>query len=190
MYENLSNQTLLSSTQSMFNLFSSTTQQTDQTPPNFNRILIIIAIASLLFLILIIFIIAILIKLHRFRITSSTEDKVSSSSFAPSTITAISSDFPSEIYQFKPDKPIISRLYDIPGLVPHTNLSPRFHRSYHRGYDERRRIPLHIQSPTLARINPFIDHGLLTIDKHANTKRRTNLPRVTRLQNGDVIISA
>ena len=56
--------------------------------------------------------------------------------------------------------------------------------------DERRRIPLHIQSPSLSRINPFIDHASLTTNEHANKKTRTNLPKVTRLQNGDVIISA
>jgi hypothetical protein len=203
MYEDLSNKSFITSTISMSNLFSSTKKQFDQTPTMFIRVLIIIAIASLIFFILIVFIIAVLIKLHRFRISSS-EDRVSSSSFGQSTLTATSTDLPSEIYQFKPQEPIRSTKYTrryenylttkpafIRGLVPQTNLSPRFHQQYY-DYDERRRVPLNIQSPTLARINPFIDHGLLTIDKYNDNhiKKRTDLPKITRLQNGDVFISA
>lgn len=202
MYEYLPN---LNSTTSMLNLFSSTTKQFNHTTNGFIRILVIIAIISLLFFMLIIFIIAILIKSHRFRISSSSEDKVSSSSFAQSISTAISTDFCNDIYQFK-QEPIISldysRRYEnyltarpsppfIHGLVPQTNLSPRFYRQYH-GFDERRRrrAPVHVQSPSLSSINPYIDHGLLTSNKYNNTKNRTHLPSVARLQNGDVLISA
>jgi len=190
----------LLSTTSKSNLFSSTIKQTTT---NFIRILVIIAIASLLFFILIIFIIAMLIKSHRFHLSSSSEDKVSSSSFAHSTSTGTSTDFHNEIYQFKPQSFIstdYSRRYEnylttrptfIPGLVPQTNLSPRFYRQY-QGFDEqrRRRTPVNIQSPSLSSISPFVDRGSLTSNKYNNTKRQTHLPIVTRLQNGDVLISA
>jgi hypothetical protein len=203
MYEYLPNGSFLNSNTSIFNLFSSTTKQLNQTTTSFIRILVIIALISLLFFILIIFIIAILIKSHRFRISSSSEDKVSSSSFAQSISTAISTDFSNEIYQFK-QQPIISidysRRYEnyltprpplIHGLVPQTNLSPRFYRQY-QGFDEqrRRRTPVNIQSPSLSSISPFADRGSLTSNKYNNTKRQTHLPIVTRLQNGDVLISA
>jgi len=76
----------------------------------------------------------------------------------------------------------------VQGLVPQTNLTPRFHRQQ-QTLDEKRRIPLQIRSPSLSRINPFIDHASLTTNEYL-TKQRTPLPKVTRLQNGDVIISA
>ncbi len=133
-----------------------------------------------------------LIKSHRFHLSSSSEDKVSSSSFAHSTSTGTSTDFHNEIYQFKPQSFIstdYSRRYEnylttrptfIPGLVPQTNLSPRFYRQY-QGFDERRRrAPLHIESPSLSSNN----HRLLT------TNQRTHLPTITHLKNGDVLISA
>ena len=174
------------STTSKSNLLSSTIQHS---PSNFIRILVIIALASLLFCILIIFIIAMLIKTQRFHLPSS-EDKVSSSSFSRSSITATSTaDFPNEIYQFKPQS-ILSYNHSppygnyfptfLPGLVPQGNLSPRFYRPY-LGHDRRpRRTPVHIQSPSVSSSN----QGLLT------TNRRIHRPTITRLQNGDVLISA
>lgn len=158
LYENLSDP----STTSKSILFSSTIKQI--LPTNFLRILIIIALASLLFFIIIIFIIVMLIKTHRFRLSSSSDDKISSSSFARSASTVTSNDYPPDIYQFK------SPIYDfsrpcyptyLPGLVPQTNLSPRFYRPYQNFNDRQRRIPVHIQSPI-----------------------------ITHLQNGDVLISA
>lgn len=180
MHEDFSNESLFISSTLNSNLsFSPTT--------NFFRILIIIAILSLLFFILILFIIAMLIKSHRFRLSTLSKDKISSSSFAPSsTTTAISADFSNEIYQFKPQSFIpndYSRRYEdyfstnptfIPGLVPQTNLSPRFHRQYQGHYEQQRQRSLHIQSPSLSYIN----------------RKRTHLPTVTHLQNGDVLISA
>ncbi|CAF4228342.1 unnamed protein product, partial [Rotaria sp. Silwood2] len=125
----------------------------------------------------------------------------SSSSFAQSTSTATSADSPINIdyhHQLKqqPISTVISSNYDtyltkstfVHGLVPQTNLSPRFHRQQ-KTIDERRRIPLHIRSPSLSRINPFIDHGSLTTNEHL-TKKRAPLPKVTHLKNGNVIISA
>ncbi|CAF5092775.1 unnamed protein product, partial [Rotaria socialis] len=64
------------------------------------------------------------------------------------------------------------------GLVPQTNLSPRFHRQQ-QTIDDRRRIPLNIRSPSLSRINPFIDHAALTTNEHV-TKKRSPLPKITR----------
>jgi hypothetical protein len=157
MYENLSDP----STTSKSILFSSTIKQI--IPTDFLRILVIIALASLLFFILIIFIIIMLIKTHRFRLSSSSEDKISSSSFASSASTITSNDYPNDIYQFKSQTYDYSQHYYptfIPGLVPQTNLSPRFYRSAYQGFNERR-IPVHIQSPI-----------------------------ITHLQNGDVLISA
>jgi hypothetical protein len=139
------------------------------TPTELIRILVIIAIASLLFFILIIFILAMLIKSHRCHLSSISEDKVSSSSFAQSISTAMSADFPQEIYQYKPPSNLsnhYSKPRLIPGLVPQTNLSPRFYRQ--------RRTPLYIQSPS-------INHG---------ANKRIHRPIITHLKNGDVIISA
>lgn len=184
MYEDFSNQSLVLSSTLKSNFFSSTMIQ--QPTINFIRILILIAILSLLFFILILFIIAMLIKSRRFRLSTLSGDKISSSSFAPSSSTAISADLSNEIYQFKPQSFIsndYSKRYEdyfstkptfIPGLVPQTNLSPRFYRQY-QGHDERqRRIPLNIQSPSLSHIN----------------HKRTHFPTITHLQNGDVLISA
>ncbi|CAF3963369.1 unnamed protein product [Adineta steineri] len=204
-YDYLPNESSLTSTTSMFDIFSSTTTKQIYPPPmNFFRTLIIVAIASLLFFIFIVFIIAILIKSHRFRVSSFSEDKISSSSFAPSISTAISTDLSNDIYQFKQQQPTVSldysRRYDnylttrstyIHGIVPQSNLSPRFYRQY-QGFDERRRrrrAPLQIESPSLS----SIDHELLTTKKYIhnnNTKTRTHLPIVTHLHNGDVLISA
>lgn len=171
-------------------------------PIAFIRILVAIIIAVILFFILIVLIIIILIKSKRFRVASTTsEDKVSSSSFAQSTSTALSADSPTNIhYPQEKQQPSIATLplinYQnylnkstfVQGLVPQTNLSPRFHRQQ-QTLDEKRRVPLHIRSPSLLRINPFIDHASLTT-KENFTKKRPLLPQVTRLQNGDVIISA
>jgi len=121
----------------------------------FLRILAIIALASLLFFILIIFTMIMLIKTHRFRLSSS--------SFARSASIITSNDYPNDIYHFKSQTYDYSQHYYptfIPGLVPQTNLSPRFYRSAYQGFNERR-IPVHIQSPI-----------------------------ITHLQNGDVLISA
>jgi hypothetical protein len=136
-----------------------------------------------------------LIKSHRLSLSTLSEDKISSSSFAPSTLTAISANFQNEIYQFKPQSFILndySKRYEnyfetirpptfIHGLVSQPNLSAHFYRQY-QGFDERRRrTPLHIQSPSPS----YINHGLLTTNN-----RRTHLPTITHLQNGDVLISA
>ncbi len=169
----------------------------------FIRTLVVIAIAVILFFILIILIIIIVIKSQRFRVPStSSEDKVSSSSFAQSISTGFSTDSPTNInyQQQQKQQQSISTLppinYEnylrkstfIHGLVPQTNLSPRFHRPQ-QTLDEKRRVPLHIRSPSLLRINPFIDHASLTTNEHL-TKQRGPLPKVTHLKNGDVIISA
>ncbi|CAF3323453.1 unnamed protein product [Rotaria sp. Silwood2] len=208
MYEKIRNESLLlSTTKSMLTLFSSTRKETNSMTTSFIFILIIITIVSLLCFILIISIITILIKTHRCRLLSSSEDKVSSSSFAQSTSTAISTDFSNEIYQFQ-QLPILSTDYSrhyenylitrptfIHGILPQTNLSPRFHRHY-QGFDKtQRRAPLQIQSPSLSFVNTSIDHGLLTTNKYNkdnndNTKKNHHLPTITRLQNGDVLISA
>lgn len=103
-----------------------------------------------------------LIKTRRFRLFSSSEDKISSSSFARSASTVTSNDYPNDIYHFKSQTYDYSQHYYptyLPGLVPQNNLSPRFYRSYHE-YNQRR-VPIHIQSPI-----------------------------ITHLQNGDVLISA
>lgn len=132
-------------------------------PAQFVRVLVIIALASLLFCILIIFIIAMLIKTRRFPLSSSSEDKVSSSSFIHSSSTATSN----EIYQFKPQS-ILSYDYSstrptfLPGLV---SLSPRFYRPY-------------AQFPRRTSTFP------------CTTNQRSHFPTVTHLQNGDVLISA
>lgn len=173
MYDNTSD--LMETSQSI--LFSSPMQQART---NFIRILVIITLASLLFCILIIFIIAMLIKTRRFRWPSTSDDKISSSSFIHSTSTAISN----EIYQFKPQS-ILSYDYSqrhgnyfctrptyLPGLVPQTNLSPRFSRPYSAFDTHYRRAPVHIQSPSLT----YTDQGLF--------------PSIKHLQNGDVLISA
>ncbi len=160
LYENLSDSSSTTTSKSI--LFSSTIKRI--LPTNFLRILIIIALASLLFFIVIIFIIVMLIKTHRFRLSSSSEDKISSSSFARSASTVTSNDYHPDIYQFKSQTYDYSRHYYptyLPGLVPQANLSPRFYRSYQGFNDRQRRIPLHIQSPI-----------------------------ITHLQNGDVLISA
>lgn len=174
----------------------------DQQTAAFIRTLIVIAIAIVLFFILIILIILILIKSRRCRSTSnSSEDKVSSSSFAHSTSTALSID--GSNHQLETARPSINTIssfdlgrYDSylntktfgPGLVPQTTLSPRFHRQ-HQVLDDRRRTPLQIRSPSLSRINPFVDHASLATQDYS-TNQRPTLPRVTRLKNGDVIISA
>lgn len=185
-------------------IFTSTWKQIQR--PNesitFIRILVVITVAIILFFILIILIIIILIKSQRFRVSSTTsEDKVSSSSFAQSTSTALSTDSPTNIiYPSEKQQPCIATLPPInyqtylnhstfvQGLVPQTNLSPRFHRQQ-QTLDDKRRVPLYIRSPSLLRINPFIDHASLTTKENL-TKKRPLLPHVTRLQNGDVIISA
>lgn len=188
----------------MFDIFTSSADE----PPsamttNFLRILILVAITSVLFFVLIMFIITVLIKSHRFRVSSFSEDKASSSSFAPSVSTAISTDLSNDVYQFK-HQPILSsdcpRRYEqhvntkptfIHGLVPQANLSPRFYRPY-QGFDERRRrrVPLQIDSPSLASINPFVDRSLLTSNRYNSMTPHTHLPIVTHLRNGDVLITA
>ena len=152
-----------------------------------------------------------LVKSYRFRASStSSEDKVSSSSFAQSTSTALSMDLstnPTNHYhqQLEPARASISPItsadsfqhYDnylsktgiVHGLVPQTVLSPRFHRQQ-QVLDERRRTPLQIRSPSLSRINPFIDHASLATTKERQASKRVSSPQVTRLENGDVIISA
>ncbi|CAF1933002.1 unnamed protein product [Rotaria magnacalcarata] len=189
---------------STFSLLSSTYKNLDSDDQTaaFIRTLIFIAIAIILFFVLIIIIITILIKSRRLRTSSSSlEDKVSSSSFAPSTSTTTSTDSPthhdyhhqlkqqniatitsSYCENYLPKSPFAH------GLVPQTNLSPRFHRQQ-KTIDDRRRIPLNIRSPSLSRINPFIDHAALTTNEHI-TKKRSPLPKITRLQNGDVLITA
>ncbi|UJR09466.1 hypothetical protein I4U23_013704 [Adineta vaga] len=201
-YEYSPNEFILNSTSTEFDFSSSSLKPVQETTTkNFVRILVLIAIASLLFFILIMFIIAILIKTHRFRLSSFSEDKVSSSSFAPSISTAISTDLSNEIYQFKQPSSLsmdYSRRYEqnltmkptfIHGLVPQANLSPRFYRQY-QGFDQRRRVPIQIESPSLSSMNPFVDQEFLTSNRYNNMKTRTHLPIVTHLQNGDVLISA
>lgn len=173
-------------------------QQTNNT---FIRTIIVIFIAVLLFFILIILIIIIIIKSKHFHsmstATSSSEDKVSSSSFAPSLSTALSTDSPANnTHYHQHPQPILSTInYQnyinqssifVNGLVPQSNLTPRFHRQQ-QNLDDKRRIPLHIRSPSLSRINPFIDHASLTTNEQL---KKVQLPQVTRLQNGDLIISA
>jgi hypothetical protein len=206
-YEETFDQPLLSSTTTTIeNFLFSTHKQIDRPKHStvFVRTLIVIVVAIILFFTLIILIITILIKSHRFRITStSSEDKVSSSSFAHSTSTAISNDSSTNInyhHQLEQQQQPISTIKSIDyknylskttylhGLVPQTNLSPRFHRQQ-QTIDDRRRIPLNIRSPSLSRINPFVDHAALTTNEQF-TKKRSPLPKVTRLHNGDVIISA
>jgi hypothetical protein len=207
-YEEIPNEPLISSTTtSMHTLLSSTHKQINHQKPTtvFVRTLIVIAIAILLFFILIMLLVTILIKSHRFRITStSSEDKVSSSSYAQSTSTAMSNDSPINTnyhhqleQQQEPSIPTmksidyknyLTKTAYVHGLVPQSNLSPRFHRQQ-QTIDDKRRIPLHIRSPSLSRINPFIDHVALTTNEHL-AKKRSPLPKVTRLQNGDVIILA
>jgi hypothetical protein len=205
MYEKFLDKPLLSSrTTTIRNLLLSTYKQINRRNQTtaFIRILIVIAIAIVLFFILIIFIITIIIKSHHFHVPStSSEDKVSSSSFAQSTSTAISTDSSTNInYHQQLKQQSISTIPPIDyetyfkkstfvhGLVPRTNLTPRFHRQQ-QTLDEKRRIPLQIRSPSLSRINPFIDHASLTTNEHL-TKKRAPVPKVTRLQNGDVMISA
>jgi hypothetical protein len=199
-YEEFPNQPLLSSTTTVvYNLLPSTYKQLNRQNETtaFIRTLIVISIAIILFFILIILIIVILIKSHRFRVSSnSSEDKVSSSSFAQSISTAISTDSPTNMNYHQQQLPIPSIAYQTyprkstfgPGLVPQTNLTPRFHRQQ-QTLNDKRRAPLQIRSPSLSRINPFIDHASLTTNEHL-TKKRAPLPKVTRLQNGDVIISS
>lgn len=200
------NDLFLSSTTmtSIHDFLSSTYQQVN--PQNettvFIRTFIFIAIAMILFFVLIVLIIIIFIRTHRFHVSSTTcEDKVSSSSFAQSTSTALSTDSTNINYHRQlnqqPVSTITSVSYEniltkstfVHGLVPQTNLSPRFHRQQQL-VEEKRRIPLQIRSPSLTRINPFIDHGALTTTNEDLAKKRSPLPKVTRLQNGDVIISA
>lgn len=123
-----------------------------------------------------------LIKARRFRWPSTSDDKISSSSFIHSTSTAVSN----EIYQFKPQS-ILSYDYTqrlghsfsnrptyLPGLVPQANLSPRFYRSS-SGWDRHYRQALpsaQIRSSSLTHPN----QGLF--------------PSIRHLQNGDVLISA
>jgi hypothetical protein len=199
----------VTSTTPIHNLLSSTYKKINRQNQTkaFIRTLIVIGLAIILFFILIVLIIVILIKSHRFRISStSSEDKVSSSSFAQSISTGISTDLSATMNYHQQQQPppaistIISsdyaRRYEnyltkpifIHGLVPQTNLTPRFHRQQ-QVIDERRRIPLHIRSPSLSRIDPFIDHAALTTSEHIR-KKRVPLPKVTHLRNGDVVISA
>lgn len=205
-YEAIRNDTLIPSTTSMIDLFSSPPKDNNTLPSSFIYILLVITFVSLLCFILIIFIITMLIKTHRCRLSSSSEDKVSSSSFVQSTSTAISTDYSNEIYQFQQlpilasDYPrhsenyLIGRPTIIHGIVPQANLSPRFYRQY-QGFDKmQRRGPLQIKSPSLSSVNKYIDHGLLAKNKYDHidnyTKKRNHLPRVTHLENGDVVISA
>ncbi|CAF4880550.1 unnamed protein product [Rotaria sp. Silwood1] len=208
-FQKLRHESFISSTISMLPLYSSTIKEIHTTiKTSFILILIIITIISLLCFILIISVITILIKTHRCRLLSSSEDKVSSSSFAQSTSTAISTDLSNEIYQFQ-QLPILTTDYSkhyqnylieqtkfIHGIVPQTNLSPRFHRHYQDFDKIQRRAPLQIQSPSLSCVNTLIDHGLLTTNKYNinnndnNTKKCNHLPTITHLQNGDVLISA
>ena len=181
----------------------------------FIRTLMMIAVAILLLFILIILIIVILIKSQRWRSSStSSEDKASSSSFAPSTSTVLSMDLSTAMnyhhhHQLQlPPRSISTisshestRQYDnyltrapfLHGLVPQSSLSSRFHQQQQQQQqpvrDDRRRMPLHIRSPSLARINPFLDHGSLATNEHL-AQQRSSAPKVTRLHNGDVIISA
>ena len=170
----------------------------------FIRTLIAIAIAITLFFILILLIITIVIKSHRFDVPSTSfEDKVSSSSFAQSTSTATSTDspininYPHQIKQQQQQRTMLSIDYEnylknspfVQGLVPQTNLTPKFHRQQ-QTIDEKRRIPLEIRSPSLSRINPFIDHALLTTTEQQLKKKHVQVPKITRLYNGDVLISA
>ena len=201
----LLNKSLLSSTTtSITNFLFSTYKHTNHQNQTraFIRTLIFIAIAIILFFTLIILIILIILKSHRLHVSSiSSDDKVSSSSFAQSTSTAISTDSPTNInyhHQLKqePISSLISSDYEnylrkstfVHGLVPQTNLSPRFHRQQ-QTIDKRRRVPLHVRSPSLSRINPFIDHASLTTSEHLTQTQRSSLPKVTHLQNGDIIIS-
>ena len=205
LYEEIPFQSRLSATARIIQkVFTSTRRQVHRRNESlaFVRILVAVTIAIILFFILITLIIIILIKSQRFRVSSTTsEDKVSSSSFAQSTSTALSTDSPTNInYLQEKQQPSIATLPLInyqnylnkstfaQGLVPQTNLSPRFHRQQ-QTLDEKRRVPLHIRSPSLLRINPFIDHASLTTKENL-LKKRPLLPQVTRLQNGDVIISA
>ncbi|CAF1123452.1 unnamed protein product [Adineta steineri] len=195
-------------TTSFDNILSSTHKQIS--PLNqttvFIRTLIFITIAIILFFILIILIIIILIRSHRIHAsTTPCEDKVSSSSFAQSTSTALSSDSSTNINYHRQSKQqeqqpistvtsvsyenILTKSTFVRGLVPETNLSPRFHRQQ-QTLDEKRRIPLQIRSPSLTRINPFIDHASLTTTNEHSNKKRATIPKVTCLQNGDIIISA
>ena len=191
---------LSTTTRSMFDLFSSTQKQINAITTNFTHILIIIAISSLLCFLLIIFIITMLIKTRRCLVSPLSADRASSSSFTQSTSTAISTDFPLEIYQFK-QFPIIStdnskchenysmkNLVPIHGLVSQTNLSPRFYRQHQGIHERERQAPLQMQS--LSYVRPFVDHGLLTTKTYNHTKKRTHQPTLTHLQNGDVLISA
>ncbi|CAF1026957.1 unnamed protein product [Rotaria sordida] len=209
-HEELFNEPFLSSTiptqttSPIYYLLSSTYKHSNRQHQTtaFIRTLIAIAIAIILFFILVLLIIIIIIKSNRFRVSSkSSEDKISSTSFAQSTSTATSADSPTDIdyhHQLKqqPISTVISSNYEnyltrstfVHGLVPLTNLSPRFNRQQ-KTIDERRRVPLHIRSPSLSRINPFIDHASLTTNEHL-TKKRSPLPKVTHLKNGDFIISA
>jgi len=100
-----------------------------------------------------------LIKSHRFHLSTISEDDKMSS---------ISTDFPNEIYNFKPQSFISNDYFPtfIHELVPQTNLSPRFYRQY-QGVNERQRQP-----PSLS----YINHRLL--------------PTITHLKNGDVLITA
>ncbi len=145
-------------------------------------------------------IIIIVIKSQRFRVPStSSEDKVSSSSFAQSISTGFSTDSPTNTNYQQQQQPIstlppinyenyLGTSTFMHSIVPQTNLSPRFHRPQ-QTLDDKRRAPLHIRSPSLLRINPFIDHASLTTNEHL-AKQRGTLPKITRLKNGDVIISA
>lgn len=192
-------------TTSIYDMLSSTYKSlnSDDQTVAFIRTLIFIAISLMIFFILMILIVTILVKSHRLRISSkSSEDKVSSSSFAPSTSTTTSSDSPAQVdyhHQLKQQSisTIVSPNYEnyvtkstfVNGLVPQTNLSPRFHRQQ-KDIDDRRRIPLNIRSPSLSRINPFIDHASLTTTSELSTNKRSPVPKITRLRNGDVLISA
>ncbi|CAF0806420.1 unnamed protein product [Adineta ricciae] len=205
--------TSTATTSSLQDLVSSTRKQVNSLTQTtvFIRTLIFITIAIILFFILIILIIIILIRSHRIHAsTTPAEDKVSSSSYAQSTSTALSSDSTTnnnnnnyhhhrQLKQQSKEQTIpsvtsvsyeniLAKPAFVRGIVPETNLSPRFH-PQQLTIDDKRRIPVQIRSPSLSRINPFIDHASLTTNEHS-AKKRSPLPKVTCLQNGDIIISA
>ena len=170
------------------------TDQRDQQTAAFIRTLIFIGVAIFLFFILILLIVIILITSDRCHFTIvSSEEKICSPSFAPSTSTGMSIDSSNQQHAITsistigstdsvhPFETYLPRNEPLHGLVPQTSLSPRFHRQ-HLVLDERRRVPLQIRTPSLSRINPIVDHNSFAKD-------RSSQPKVTHMYNGDVMIS-
>lgn len=142
--------------------------QTDESRKHFRltstlfKWLILVAIIIFILIIFIAFLIVILIKTRRI---SSNDEKISSSSFIISSSTIMSNDIGQENEHYQTGS-------FVTGLLPQNSLSPRFYRPQQQ-FDQRR-VPMYIQSPSLSFLG----------------QNQMSSPKLTRLENGDILITA